>query len=89
MLNRVCAGFVVAFWVVMMATLVRVEFYPQPLPLDRYPTRRVLQKIFANPLRHRGFLLLTPLARPLVLGCIGRERRNAGRQKDNCNRQSC
>ena len=49
MLNRVCAGFVVAFWVVMMATLVRVEFYPQPLPLDRYPTRRVLQKIFANP----------------------------------------
>ncbi|HUI07077.1 MAG TPA: hypothetical protein VL486_08725 [Verrucomicrobiae bacterium] len=49
MLNRVFAGFIVVFWVAMMAALVRVEFFPQPLPLDRYPTRRVLKKIFANP----------------------------------------
>ena len=49
MLNRVFAGFIVVFWVVMMATLVRVEFFPDPLPLDRYPTQRVLKKIFANP----------------------------------------
>ena len=48
MLTKVFAGFVVAFWVVMMATLVRVEFFPQPLSLDRYPTQRVLKKIFAN-----------------------------------------
>ena len=49
MVNKAFAGFVVVFWVVMMATLVRVEFFPQPLPLDRYPTQRVLKKIFANP----------------------------------------
>jgi len=49
MLNKVCAGFIVVFWVVMMTTLVRVEFFPEPLPLDRYPTQRVLKKIFANP----------------------------------------
>ena len=49
MLNKAFAGFVVVFWAVMMATLVRVEFFPQPLSLDRYPTQRVLKKIFANP----------------------------------------
>jgi hypothetical protein len=49
MLTKAFAGFVVAFWVVMMAALVRVEFFPQPLSLDRYPTQRVLKKIFANP----------------------------------------
>ncbi len=49
MLNKVFAGFIVVFWVAMMTALVRVEFFPQPLELDRYPTRRVLKKIFANP----------------------------------------
>lgn len=49
MVNKVFAGFVVVFWVAMMAALVRVEFFPQPLSLDRYPTQRVLKKIFANP----------------------------------------
>lgn len=49
MLTKVFAGFIVVFWVVMMATLVRMEFFPQPLSLDRYPTQRVLKKVFANP----------------------------------------
>ena len=48
MLNRVLAGLVVAFWVAMMATLVRVEIFPQPAVLETVPNDRVLKKIFTN-----------------------------------------
>jgi hypothetical protein len=49
MLSRVWMGLIVVFWVVMMATLVRLEFFPDPFPLDRCPTQPVLRRIFANP----------------------------------------
>jgi len=48
MLNRVLSGLVVAFWVAMMATLVRVEIFPQPAVLETVPNDRILKKIFAN-----------------------------------------
>src|SRR5579862_5213093 len=48
MLNRVMAGFVVVFWVAMMAALVRVEIFPRPTVLETFPTDRVLRKIFSN-----------------------------------------
>jgi len=48
MLNRVLAGLVIAFWVAMMATLVRVEIFPQPTVLETVPNDRILKKIFAN-----------------------------------------
>ncbi len=49
MLNKVLAGLVVAFWVAMMAALVRVEIFPKPTILETLPNERVLKKIFANP----------------------------------------
>jgi hypothetical protein len=49
MLNKVLAGMVVAFWVAMMAALVRVEIFPKPTVLQTFPNERVLKKIFANP----------------------------------------
>jgi hypothetical protein len=49
MLNRVLAGLVVAFWVAMMAALVRVEIFPRPTALETVPNERILKKIFANP----------------------------------------
>jgi hypothetical protein len=49
MLGRVFAGFVVTFWLVTMASLVRLEFFPKPLPMDTVPSTRVLRKIFSNP----------------------------------------
>ena len=48
MLNRVLAGLIVAFWVAMMATLVRVEIFPQPTVLETVPNDRILKKIFSN-----------------------------------------
>jgi hypothetical protein len=47
--SRIFAGLIVAFWVAMMAALVRVEFFPQPLAVDAVPLQRVLAKIFDNP----------------------------------------
>jgi hypothetical protein len=49
MLNKVLAGMVVAFWVAMMAALVRVEIFPKPTILETFPNERVLKKILANP----------------------------------------
>jgi hypothetical protein len=49
MVGRVFAGFVVTFWLVTMASLVRLEFFPKPLSMDTVPSRRVLDKIFSNP----------------------------------------
>jgi len=49
MLNRVLSGLVVAFWVAMMAALVRVEIFPKPTALEALPNERVLKKIFTNP----------------------------------------
>ena len=49
MLNRVLSGLVVAFWIAMMAALVRVEIFPKPTTLEAFPNERVLKKIFANP----------------------------------------
>ena len=48
MLNKVLAGMVVAFWVAMMAALVRVEIFPRPTALETFPNERILKKIFAN-----------------------------------------
>ena len=48
MLNKVLAGLVVAFWVAMMAALVRVEIFPKPTVLETFPNDEVLKKIFAN-----------------------------------------
>jgi hypothetical protein len=49
MLNKVLAGLVVAFWVAMMAALVRVEIFPKQTALETFPNERILKKIFANP----------------------------------------
>jgi hypothetical protein len=49
MLNRVLSGLVVAFWVAMMAALVRVEIFPSPTVLETVPNERILKRIFANP----------------------------------------
>lgn len=49
MVGRVFAGFVVMFWLVTMASLVRLEFFPKPVIMDTVPSRRVLDKIFNNP----------------------------------------
>ncbi len=49
MLNKVLAGIVVAFWVAMMAALVRVEIFPKPTALQTFPNERILKKIFTNP----------------------------------------
>jgi hypothetical protein len=49
MLNKVLAGMVVAFWVAMMAALVRVEIFPKPTVLETFPNEQILKKIFANP----------------------------------------
>ncbi len=48
MLNKVLAGMIVAFWLAMMAALVRVEIFPKPTALETIPNERILKKIFAN-----------------------------------------
>lgn len=49
MVNKVFAGFVIAFWAAMMAALVRVDVFPKPMALQAVSTERVLKKIFSNP----------------------------------------
>ncbi len=83
MAGRVFAGVVVAFWLVMMGALVRVEFFPKALGAHDVPIERVLEDIFANeaPARlnvyYRGEKLgfcnvyVTPLYKP-------EDRRRAG-----------
>ena len=44
--SKVFTGFVVAFWVVMMAALVRMELFPSATNLTAIPVNRVLQKLF-------------------------------------------
>jgi hypothetical protein len=44
--SKVFTGLVVAFWVVMMAALARVEFFPSPTQLTTVPVNRVLRKLF-------------------------------------------
>jgi hypothetical protein len=48
MASKVLSGCIVAFWLVMMSALVRVEFFAKPPQLDHVPIERVLRKIFAN-----------------------------------------
>lgn len=49
MAGKCFAGFIVTFWLVTMAALVRMEFFPDPLPINAVPTERILRKVFANP----------------------------------------
>jgi hypothetical protein len=49
MASKVLSGCIVAFWLVMMGALVRVELLPKPPAFDTVPMERVLHKIFANP----------------------------------------
>jgi hypothetical protein len=49
MVGKTFAGFVVAFWLVTMGSLVRLEFFPKSAPLSAVPSSRVLRKIFSNP----------------------------------------
>ena len=49
MASRIFAGCVVAFWVAMMVALVRVEFFPQPMPMDTVPAEQVMRRIFEAP----------------------------------------
>jgi hypothetical protein len=49
MTSKIFAGFIVAFWVAMMAALVRVEIFPRQISVDTVPRERVIDSIFANP----------------------------------------
>ncbi len=49
MVSKAFTGLIVAFWVVMMAALVRVEFFPSPSRLATASTYQVLRKVFSNP----------------------------------------
>src|SRR5258707_15579026 len=49
MASKIFAGSVIAFWVVMMAALVRVEFFPHPVTLDTVPAEQVMHRIFDAP----------------------------------------
>lgn len=48
MAGRLFAGFTVVFWLAMMTALVRVEFFPQSLPMDVVPIEPVLRKILSQ-----------------------------------------
>jgi hypothetical protein len=48
MINKVLTGFVVAFWVVMMAALARMELFPSATNLTIVPVGRVLRKVFES-----------------------------------------
>lgn len=48
MASKAFTGLVVAFWVVMMAALVRVEFFPAPTRLTSVPMEQVARRLFAN-----------------------------------------
>ncbi len=49
MTSKVFSGLVVAFWLVMMGTLVRVELFPAPAQFQSVPTDRILRRVFSNP----------------------------------------
>jgi hypothetical protein len=49
MTSKVFSSLVVAFWLVMMGTLVRVELFPTPAQLQNVPTERILRRVFSNP----------------------------------------
>ncbi len=49
MASKAFTGLILAFWVVMMAALVRVEFFPSPSRLARASTDQVLRRVFSNP----------------------------------------
>lgn len=49
MASRIFAACVVAFWVAMMAALVRVEYFPKPMPMDAIPAEQVMRRIFESP----------------------------------------
>ena len=44
MAGRIFSTSIVVFWVTMMTALVRTEFFPKPMPIDRVPLGQVLQK---------------------------------------------
>jgi hypothetical protein len=48
MASKLFSSFVVAFWAVMMAALVRVEFFPEPEQFEKVPVERIVQRIFSN-----------------------------------------
>ena len=48
MASKAFTGLVVAFWLVMMAALVRVEIFPSPSQLLPVPVNQVLRKLFDN-----------------------------------------
>src|SRR5438093_3195418 len=48
MASKAFSGLIIAFWAVMMAALVRVEFFPAATRLTAVPIRLVVQRLFAN-----------------------------------------
>jgi hypothetical protein len=48
MSGKVFTSLIVAFWLVMMTALVRMEYFPTALHRDTVPPFRVLSRIFAN-----------------------------------------
>ncbi len=46
--SKAFAGFVVVFWLTMMAALVRMEFFPAPTRLAAVPADEVLRRLFDN-----------------------------------------
>jgi len=48
MASKGFTGLVIVFWAVMMAALVRVEFFPSPTNLAGVPTEQVIRKLFSN-----------------------------------------
>jgi hypothetical protein len=48
MVSRALSVGIVAFWLVMMGALIRVEFYSKPQRLETMPISRVLRKVFNN-----------------------------------------
>ncbi len=48
MASKLFSSFVVAFWAVMMAALVRVEFFPEPAQFEKVPVERIMHRIFSN-----------------------------------------
>ena len=49
MTGKVLTGCIVAFWLIMLGALIKVEFLPQTPRLNQVPIEEVTQKIFANP----------------------------------------
>jgi hypothetical protein len=48
MASKIFTSLVVAFWLVMMAALVRLELFPSATQLKSIPTSQVLRKLFEN-----------------------------------------